>query len=497
MKLMKSRTNGRSSPRRKLAILLTVLVLCVGVACFFVFRAGDRRPSIVLISIDTLRPDHLGCYGYSRDTSPVIDKLAAEGTLFETVISSTSWTLPAHAALFTSLPDRVHGCTDDLRWLDGSRETLAEALKAEGYTTAGFFSGPYLHPSFGFSQGFDSYHDCTSYSRESIDLLKSESLVGENGQLSRDLMDRSHEDITNPIVLSEVRSWLDSNSNEPFFLFIHFWDVHYDYVAPAPYDTMFDPGYEGPVDGRNLLRATRKPEEWTQADVDHLRALYDAEIRYTDDTLGQIVDDLERLGILDSSVIAVTADHGEAFYEHGLFGHRWSLFDEEIRIPLVVRYPDVVPSGRRLTGQVEIIDIAPTLLDLAGAPPLPHAVGRSLVPLLEDPPGAWDDEPAVCELSVPANRIHQLALRSETWKLIFHFNKKTFNFFDLEADPGETSPVGLEQSPFTLPEVEALYERTAKALEKVARSLPTPGERDTPPISEMTEAQLRSLGYLK
>jgi arylsulfatase A-like enzyme len=479
------------------AFVAAVTVIAGGAALYFVLGPRRARPNVILISIDSLRHDHLGCYGYGPGTSPNIDQVAREGTLFETVVSSTSWTLPAHAALFTGLPDRVHGCSDDLRWLDGSRLTLAEVLRSAGYETVGFFSGPYLSPSFGFAQGFKSYHDCTSYSDKSIALIKAGNLMSKVGQLDQDLMHLAHGDVTNPIVLREVLAWLDARPRGPFLLFIHLWDVHYDYIPPPPYDTMFDPGYKGPVDGRKLLAASRKPEGWTEADVEHLKALYDGEIRWTDDTLGKILGGIERRGLKDSSILAITADHGEAFYEHGLFGHRWTLHEEEIRIPLILRYPAAIRAGARIQRPVRIIDIAPTLLELAGAPPLPDAMGRSLAPLLGNSTAPWSDLPSLCELTVPASKIHNFAVRETALKVILNFAVNKLTVFDLLTDPKEQSPLPEGQAPLSTAALLDLYKSWARKMQDVFERLPVAGERDTPPISKMTEEQLRSLGYLK
>ena len=189
-------------------------------------------------------------------------------------------------------------------------------------------------------------------------------------------------------------------------MFIHLWDVHHDYLAPQPFDKKFvDPNYKGPVTGREVLRHVHRPPEWTDADVDHLNGLYDGEIAWTDDTIGRILDQLNSHGLKNSSVIVVTSDHGEAFFEHGFHGHRWSLHDEEVRIPLVVRYPSNIPPGMRVDRPTSIIDIAPTLLDFAGVPPLPHAMGSSLAPLLRDG-GAVSEPFAICELTVPSSQLH-------------------------------------------------------------------------------------------
>ena len=362
--------------RRCYFIVLTVLILGGIAIMLLALHRPDRRPNVILISIDSLRPDHLGCYGYARNTSPALDRLAAEGTRFRTAVSSTSWTLPAHAALLTGLPDRVHGCFDYAFWLDGSRETLAEAFQEAGYRTAGFYSGPNLHPVFGFSQGFDAYRDCTSYADQMIAVL--------NGKEELQVvLDRSDEDITNPIVLKNVVQWLDARSGDPFFMFIHMWDVHLDYRPPPPYDTQFDPYYEGTVNGRAVGRDQARA--WSRRDLQHFEALYDGEIRWTDETLRQLFDALRARGIQDNTVVVVTSDHGDAFLEHGRIAHMTSLYEEEIRIPLLIRHPVSVPAGGVVDRPVHIIDVAPTVLGLAGLPPLPHALGRDLSPLIRDP----------------------------------------------------------------------------------------------------------------
>jgi len=487
--------------RRSIRPLVVLAVVLAAVAALLLVSRRPPRPHVILISIDSLRPDHLGCYGYARDTSPEIDRIAAEGALFEVVTSSSSWTLPAHAALFTGLPDRVHRCFDDGRWLDGSRRTLAEAFRAAGYATVGFFAGPYLHPSFGFGQGFDAYHDCTSYSALTISALK-------KGQGITAFNWRAHQDVTNPIVEREVTRVLEAHDGRPLFSFIHLWDVHFDYIPPEPYRSMFDPDYRGSVDGRKLLYRARKPKEWTDRDVAHLQALYDGEIRWTDDTLKRILAAFRARGLLEDAILVVTADHGEAFYEHGRHGHRHSLYEEEIRIPLVIHYPKAIRPGLRISRPAQITDVAPTLLSLAGVDPLPDALGESLEDVLRDPAAPAPETPAVSELVFEATGAHLLALRTPTWKMILNLTGRGDRpsaslgpgrprVYDLVNDPHETAPLAPENLPLTERQLERIHQDTVRALDQATRRLPLPLERDTPAISEMTEAQLRSLGYLK
>jgi len=473
----------------KLALIVVALLLVGGAAWLWLGRGPDR-PHVVLVSIDSLRADHVGCYGYARDTTPFLDRLAKEGVVFDTVVSSSSWTTPAHAALFTGLPDRVHGCFDETRWLDGSRETVAEAFKRAGYRTVGFFSGPPLHPNFGFAQGFDTYHDCTTYSKESLAFLRGEATHEAIGNKPNTV-------VTNPEVLGAVRQWLEQARDDPFFMFIHLWDVHYDYVPPEPYDRLFDPDYRGPCTGRDVLRVDRRPGDWSDRDVEHLKALYDGEIRWTDDTLRKIIDAVSRRFGTENTVIVVTSDHGEAFYEHGVHGHRMTLYGEEIRIPLIIRYPPSVPRNARVSAMVSLLDVAPTLLELAGVKGLPDATGRSRVPLMRGASPPEPVEPAICELIDNKKKLHLFALRFPEWKAILDLETSSSRVFDLRRDPGEQHPLGEADYPVAAAEIPRLYRRTCTRLLELSRRLTVPTERDTPPISAFTEAQLRALGYLK
>jgi arylsulfatase A-like enzyme len=323
-------------------------------------------PNVLLISIDTLRADHLGVYDYHRPTSPHIDRLAAAGVVFENHISSTSWTLPAHAALFSSLPDSVHGCTDTDRVLAGEITTLAERFRNAGYETAGFFAGPYLHPAFGLGQGFQHYENCTSYAR-TLDQSPARAWA-----MDPEGMPQSHRDVTNPTVYARLTRWLDGQRTGTFFAFVHLWDVHFDFMPPPPYDTMFDPDYDGPITGENFFFDKRIRAGMAPRDLEHLVALYDGEIAWTDEFVGRIITKLEKEGLLDETVIAVTSDHGTAFFEHGLKGHRNGLWDELIRVPFVIRYPAALEGGTRVGAQTRAIDVGPTLLELAGLGPGSH-----------------------------------------------------------------------------------------------------------------------------
>ena len=457
---------------RKRKALLAVLVLALVATLVWWLTRPATPPNVILVSIDTLRADHLGCYGYTRNTSPALDRLAREGALFDTVISSTSWTLPAHAALFTSLPDSVHGCDSERRWLDGNRYTVAEAFRKAGYRTAGFYSGPLLHRYFGLNQGFDTWTECTTY-RDRIDKIL------RTWNYDKSIEARITFDSTNAIVFEAVRTWLADPPEGPFFLFIHLFDVHYVYNPPKPYDTMFRAGL---------------PEEPTPGSAEDLEARYDGEIRWTDDTLGKIFAELKSRGLMDRSVVAVTSDHGEAFFERGHRGHRQSLHDEEVRIPLIIRYPPRIAAATRVSRLASIIDVAPTLLDLAGLPALPDAHGRSFAPLVVSTDPTWEDRPVISEF-LDSRQV--LALRTPGWKLIFDFVRGIPQVYDLTVDPGERSPLPLERTPVPAGEIRAILEQTVRRLKEAAARMPVPEGRDWMSLPEVHRRHLKSLGYLK
>jgi arylsulfatase A-like enzyme len=378
-------------------------------------------PNIVVLSIDSLRHDHLGSYGYAPPTSPVMDRLAAEGARFETALSTTSWTLPSHAALFTGLFDSAHGLVDNGLRLGEDHRTLAETLRESGYRTAGFYGGPYLHPTFGLGQGFDTYQSCMT----TIEDAASDQDVR---RFSRAPIGASHRDVTGPRTLEEVKRWLAEPGEGSFFLFVHFWDVHYDYIPPKEYAELFtDPAYQGEVDGQDFAKIVRERRALEPEERDHVIALYDAEIRFTDDVIGRMLEHLP-----DDTLVVITADHGEEFFEHGGWGHQGSLFDEQVRVPLIIWWPGHI-APRIIPDQVRLIDLMPTLLTIAGVRQQPATQGRSLVPLLL----GEEMEPAPALLELLVDRQQARALREQHKKYIDLGGKRDKGAFDLRNDPGE------------------------------------------------------------
>ncbi|MBK8232298.1 MAG: sulfatase [Candidatus Eisenbacteria bacterium] len=300
-------------------------------------------PNILLISIDSLRRDHLGCYGYARPTSPRLDQLSREGTRFQTVVAPTTWTLPSHVTPLTALPPELHGVIVPTAQISSSTVSLAQVLQASGYETAAFVSAPFLDAGYGFSRGFDLYDDYTA-------------VAGNKPQ--------AHRAVNSPKLQRAFarwfEGWIERASPRPFFAFVHMWDPHLDYDPPPPFDTLFSPD-EARAESLSARTAVAVAPGVLARDI----ALYDGEIRYTDLHVGMMIDLLESHGQLDRTLIVVTSDHGDEFYEHGQTGHRKNLYDETLLVPLLLRYPPAVPSGHLVEQQVRLMDVAPTILGLA------------------------------------------------------------------------------------------------------------------------------------
>lgn len=463
------------------------LSLCLLAACGG--GSGPGGPNVILVSIDSLRADHVGCYGYERDTTPHLDRLAREGVRFAQQVSSSSWTLPAHAALFTSVADSVHGCVEATGTaLNPDFVTLAERFGAAGYATGGFYGGPYLHEAFGLGQGFDTYVYAVEENREVFPGEKVEAWG--NNPLNHA---RTHRGVTNGAVYGAASRWMAEQAGGPFFAFVHLWDVHYDFTPPPPWDTRFDPGYQGPIDGSGFAKDhQRYRPDMEPADLRHLIALYDGEIAWTDTFLGQLRTDLEAWGIAGDTILAVTSDHGTEFFEHGTRGHRQTLFDEVVHVPLVLWAPGLLEPGRVVEGQTRMIDLGPTLLELADLSPPEGIMGESLAPAARG--GALDIEPtAVCELYSIGFELR--AVRTAGGKFLSDSGGgegALESWFDLTSDPGEQSPsVAVEGGRGA--ELREVYLRALQDLDEAIAH--RPGDSVPTDLSEEIRASLRANGY--
>jgi len=357
--------------------------------------ASPGAPNVVLIVLDTVRADHLGCYGYGRSTTPNIDALAGSGVLFERLVSTSPWTLPAHATLFTGTYPEEHGA-NWVKPLDARYPTLAEVLSESGYATAGFVGNlGYCSRAWGLARGFARYEDY-GYS---LGVLASFNPTGRllvKGANHVDLVRRDAESVT-----TRFLDWLPSAGDRPFFGFLNYYDAHELYRAPAPFAGKFGP-------------ARLDPGRWEQrdrsaAEIAELKNGYDACIAYIDDQIGRIVAALQAREQFENTVFIVTGDHGEHFGEHGLFGHGNSLYWPLIHLPLVMRLPGGEGAGLRVDEFVSLRDLPATILQLVGAPADHPIPGATLAP-------TWG-RPGPTELSAVRSAVSR-GVRTPPWEPI-------------------------------------------------------------------------------
>jgi arylsulfatase A-like enzyme len=304
---------------------------------------ATAQPSdVVLVSIDTLRPDHLGLYGYAKPTGPPLDAFAREAAVFRSTIAHSSSTLASHGSLFTSMLPVRHGAYFSLgRPLPEERATLAELLREAGWRTVEFHGSAKLARELGLGQGFDVYERVVPRFRDTA---------------------------------QRACAWLDEEARAPYFLFLHTYEVHHPYRPDARDLALFETDYTGTLPNhievvehlqRINARDAAKRLPITEADLAHIVHAYDAEIRSMDAAFGELIDCLRAAGRLDHTLIIFTSDHGEEFGEHGKVGwHSHTLYDELLRVPLIIRFPGGRFAGASLDEQVRILDIAPTMLDV-------------------------------------------------------------------------------------------------------------------------------------
>ena len=341
-------------------LVVPLAVAALAAACG---RAPAPRP-VILVTIDALRPDRLGPYGGPLPT-PAFDRAAREGALVETATTPIGRTTPGIGSILTGLHPLAHGADGLGMPLPPKPRTLAELFRARGYAAAAFVSNYFLRPGLGFERGFEIYADPPAR------------WEGDSG----------------PSVVREALAWTETVKDRPFFLWVHILEPHWTYEPEARFAQAADPDWRG--DDGEAARAARgfpptgallfgADKALPPRSLEHVRRMYDGEVLAADAALGALLDGLARQGILDRAVLLVGADHGESLGEHGyFFGHGEYAYEESLRVPLLVRAPGLVPAGARLAGNVGNADVAPTLLDLAGAPAAPESFdGLDLAPLL-------------------------------------------------------------------------------------------------------------------
>ena len=410
---------------------------------------------MVLITIDTLRADHLRCYGYEEIETPNIDGLAKRGYLFEQAYSVAPTTAPSHATILTGTYPMYHGVRDNGNYaLAPTNLTLAEILKAEGFLTAAFVSSFVLERRFGIDQGFDTYD-------EDFEGGASQFKQGVHRWMGHEFDNfERNAALTNAAVLP----WLKKNGKKVFFLWVHYYDPHRNYTPPEPWATR----YEG------------RP--------------YDGEIAFADEQLGRLLQELERIGAADNMLIVLVADHGEGLGEHEET-HGLTLFDPLIRAPLIIVPPNGIAGGKRIRRQVLTVDILPTILDLAGVEIPEHVQGTSLRALMEGGEGSKEEPQLAYSETHRFERPYRggilRAIRTPRWKLTTRERERERALYDLENDPGEKRDV-ISEHRDTAGELESLMHRMIEDHSPGGREV----ERQLDPSKETVE-KLRALGYVR
>ena len=371
--------------RRPRWLTVAVAAAAVILALVLWYRLSPSRlENVVFIVVDTTRADHLGSYGYRRDTTPHIDRLARESAVFEQAYSHSPWTMPSVASMFTSLTPRDHGIVKWEQPLPVSHLTLAEHLQARGFHTAAFVSHLIFQPRYNYNQGFDDFDHSVLKKGDPVKISSSKEI----SDLAIDWLDRAR---------------------EPFFIWLHYFDAHAWYMSHESF-------------------------EFGKRPIDK----YDSEVRYTDEHIGRVLQALEERGLRDDTIIVFVADHGEEFHDHGGTRHSKTLFDELVRVPLVFHVPGF--EAQRIPTVVSESDLAPTLCELLGVPVPEQFRGE---PFAFDG-SSFRVEGHRMVFMETLRKADKRGVRYDRWKLIHDREKQEYELFDLGADPEEKRNVVLK-----------------------------------------------------
>lgn len=380
--------------------------------------------NVLLITVDTLRADHMGCYNYPLETSPFMDKMAGEGTLFTQCYAPVPITLPSHCSIMTGTYPLHHGVRDNARYqrLDESNRTLAEVLLERGFQTAAVVSAFVLDKRFGISQGFDFYDDTLDEPYGQM----SPGVPPPQDSEARLLWERQRSRFQQRAEKTTLKalSWVAQRDPEsPFFLWVHYFDPHDPYLPPESFRTLFPPQGKDPVS--------------------YCISGYDGEIRYTDEQIQKLLEGVDQEGILAQTLVVLTSDHGEGLGDHKeqgkpIIDHGNNLYIEALRVPLLFRCPYRVPKRKAIHSRVSLLDIAPTILSFLGFTAPEVIQGRDLWPLILGE-GELADRDLFFETLLPEIRnmgSRQEGLQDDQWKFILHGGGHT-ELYNITRDPLE------------------------------------------------------------
>ena len=432
---MEKAANKTLFSRYRIIIFIFIAVFIAWQCRHFIFPK-NKIQRVILISIDTCRADYLSCYGYPENTTPNIDKFAAEGVRFENVISPVPQTLPAHSSMLTGTIPVYHEVHDNMGFKLGPEQlTLAEILLKNGFRTGAVISAFVLDSQFGMDQGFDYYNDHFEEEHKAIDI--SERIGDETSRVANE--------------------WIEQNADDNFFLFVHYYDPHFDYEPPEPFASKFN------------------------------NNLYAGEIAFTDHCIGQVLGKLKELGLYDSTLIIITADHGEMLGEHGEMTHAYYIYQSAIKVPLIIRFPN--SSGPKTVKEVVgLVDIVPTVCNLLDIEAPAQVQGKDLSGYMQEEGFSYPDRYVYCESLFPtkydANPLYGVV--TDKYKYI---QTTRDELYDLAVDPKEGNNI-LEQK--------SQHARILKdeLMQIMESSIPSEGSGGKTELDAETRRRLESLGYV-
>jgi arylsulfatase A-like enzyme len=454
--------------------------------------------NIVLVTIDSLRADHLSCFGYNRDVSPVIDDLAADGLSFDAYANAT-WTRASFPSIITSTYPLEYG---GFEYLSDSRTTVGTALSRSGHRTAAFHSNLWLSRDYNYDRGFDHFYDSKSdptllsrlrtwvklnLDHDGLPYRALQWLYDTTEEKAGMDVGQTYQDAEE--ITSQAVKWLQStDEDEDVFCWVHYMDVHHPYVPHE--DAAADLGLSFDFGERHAIKLRRKmleePETLTDSELQTLLDLYDNEIRYTDGQIGRLIDVVDETLGLDDTAIVVTSDHGEEFGDHGGFSHNPSFYDEILHVPFVINGAGRVDRSDVTGHQPEdlgLLDVPPTVCDLAGVETPGEYRGRSAIEAI------GSDEDADVFSETWRDEDYKLSLRADDAKFIWNRETNVKEFYDLEADPGETD--NLVKKDDRAEEYEERIREHLAELRESNEELPDVG------MDVETQERLKNLGYLE
>jgi arylsulfatase A-like enzyme len=471
-----TKTGRQHSNRTKwIAIAGSVIIIAAVLITWYQLRTPpESKKNVILVIIDTVRGDALGCYGNPLNPSPNIDAVAADGIRFDQAISSSGWTLPSVASLLTGTWPTIHGGMGKITKLTTIRDelpTAAEIMKDAGYRTFAFANAAFVSPMLNLDRGFDLFDHKYTYN---------------------DNYRRANETIAAVIPI------LKKNRSNANFIMIHLFDPHLDYGAPPPYRFKYTDGRDTPVAPLDLdacldLQQDDGDSPPSQQDIRYVKNVYMGEINFVDSQIGVLMDQLHALDMYDDSMIIITSDHGEEFWEHGKFEHGHTLYDELVHVPLIIKYPiDIIPALKTIDTQIRLIDIMPTVFDWLNIEKPELFIGESLTPLVMG--GEGGHRGAYCEGTLYGK--NKIAWRGPRYKYIlelFRNVEPVEELYDWQNDPGESNDLS-----GTLPEqaekMRGELIRFFMDITKRADGMSQPSQVDlSPDRIEM----LKSLGYIR